>query len=43
MLEGMWVKTIVFTSPIRCASQAAPTCDPAFSTRAAANRGRAYR
>ena len=33
-LEGMWVNTIVFTSPIRFASHAAPRCDTAFASRA---------
>src|SRR5262249_38508056 len=33
-LEGMWVKTIVFTRPIRFASHAAPRCDAAFARRA---------
>src|SRR5262245_32523649 len=29
-LDGMWVKTIVLTSPIRRASHAAARCDAAF-------------
>ena len=34
----MCVNTIVFTSPIRRASHAAPRCDSAFSTRAPKKR-----
>ncbi|MFN8059553.1 MAG: hypothetical protein U0Q12_10340 [Vicinamibacterales bacterium] len=37
-LEGRCVHTIVFSNPMRRASQAAPTCDTAFNTRAAKNR-----
>jgi len=33
-LDGMCVKTIVFTSPIRLASQAAAMCESAFMARA---------
>ncbi|TPW01378.1 MAG: hypothetical protein FD124_3724, partial [Alphaproteobacteria bacterium] len=36
-LDGMWVNTMVFTSPMRAASQAAPRCDTAFISRAPKN------
>ena len=35
-LDGMCVYTIVFTRPMRCASQAAARCENADSTRPAA-------
>ena len=34
----MWVNTMVLTRPMRAASQAAPRCEKALSTRAAKNR-----
>ena len=37
-LDGMWVNTIVFTSPIRRASSAAARCEKALATRAAKKR-----
>ena len=37
-LDGMWVNTIVFTKPMRRASQAATKCDSTVIIRAATNK-----